>query len=1788
MKRIKISSTETIQKRSFLIYKKIFTTNIILLLLITTTFAGGLTNTSQETTITTQLLSQESKTLTFTYEFSSIEPVQTEDGLIISIDGLDHHYNAGAPILPQQTVKILIPKDHDVDSIKVKPGAELLLPMQYDIAPAQKVVPLSYDGLITLVERNSSIYESSDPYPGTFYEIVSLQHSHGFKALILNLFPLQYKPTLQELIYYPNMKLEVSTILTIQSNREIRGSRMLPGDLELLLDIKNPDVLSTYTKDGGSPLGGREVEVEKQIIDPTEETFTYVIVTNEALRDAQGDYTFQDLIQSKLDKGLSATIVTVEEIEACHDYWWNGDFGDGEPLYNDTQCHIRNFIKDAYENWETEYILLGGDGDGEDVGGESGDNIIPVRIIDEGSSDPIPSDLYYSCLDGSYDSDGDGLFGEPGDGYDIDPETGEVDLFAEVYIGRAPIDSSEELSNFVMKTLAYENSDGEEYLRDVWMVGEYLGLGGVADYGAFYKEEIRTGSSNHGYSTDGIPDLYNVSTLYDLDWEEPGWPKSEILSIINDSVHFINHLGHGNNFKIMKLYEPVRPLDENTFVECHDITENLTNDQYFFGYSQACFSGSFDNKWPEQWGGQYLEYDCITEHLVGAEHGAFAMIANTRYGLGMVGSTDGPSQNYDREFFDALFGENIRQLGAVNQDAKEDNIGKLGNLGMRYCYFEITLFGDPELSIKDPPLRDHDVKVAAIDAPDYFWYNSSVDINTTISNQGLNDEIEVLVNFSIDGNPINSTIIPVLQSQESVDLSVHWSHEIPGIYEITIAVEPVPGEEYLVNNMRNTSIIVVDQKPLKACVLDGFAADFMGYKYDIINEQWPDYGNIPITVDWYTLNKADITYEDIAATEADLLIIDSSFLHEIFNWEFTWNEINAIIQYISEGHGLLMMFITFGGNNDLLLPLVGLTTGPSSLEDHSVQSYEDETHILYDTLPLFNNMLNPCTIPGLIAIPPDNEWNENELDQAIYTAITTRDEQEIGAMTFNRNHAVYISQLLDEIAEDHTSKQLLYNAIVFSSKPARGVWTYTLRSSYQGIVGQPLQFQSWTGGGQPPYTWHWDFGDGNISDEQNPIHYYYQHGNFTVNLTVTDAQDMIATDTTQAIIAKPDPLTINVSGHDGVVGQEIYFESQVNGGAPPYTWHWEFGDGNVSSLEDPIHIYQQPVEYNVSLTVIDYFNEMAEANTTVTIEIPGALDVDIHGPYNGVIFKPIQFYSDVLGGVPPYSWLWEFGDNTNSSLQNPRHIYNTTGQHNITLTITDFVQNISINTTFANISDSSTEGEGWPMFRQNPAHTAFVDELGPDENDVLWSTNLGCFFNSPSVANGVAYVGSYYDDGKLHAVNATTGEELWNYSTNRIVRGAPTICEDVVYIGANYGSKLFAIYTNGTRKWELILHGGVSTSPLVVNDIVYIGTESLPNTKIYAVDAQHGHELWNFSTNGTVDSTPAYAKGIIYVGSYDDRIYALNAINGSKIWEYDTGGSVGSSPAVDNGVVYVGVGYPEKKVLALDALNGSKIWEYDTGGSVGSSPAVAHGMVYIGSGDNNIYALDALNGTKIWNYTTDDSVRSSPAVSRTMVYVGSDRTLYALNAFTGEKIWSYHNSGHRSSPALYEGRLYVVFLRSLYAFEPDYTNAAPDVPLEPSGPVKVYAGYMVNYSTTTTDPDGDHVYYQWHWGGDGDSEWFGPFESGEEVSMAHSFSTTGNHWIKVKAKDTHNEESGESDSLLVYVVQPGDTDYDGDVDTTDLLILLGSWGDEGGPADINYDGIVNVEDLLILLGNWTG
>ena len=208
------------------------------------------------------------------------------------------------------------------------------------------------------------------------------------------------------------------------------------------------------------------------------------------------------------------------------------------------------------------------------------------------------------------------------------------------------------------------------------MVGEHLGFGGVSDYAAAMMDQNVDGSSEDGYTTVGIPtSIYTVDRLYERDMS---WSRSTLASRINNGVHIINHLGHGSPGYAMKFYSS-------------DILSYMNNTDHCFVYSQTCLAGHFDGT------------DCWAEYMtIKSDNGGFAVVMNARYGWGSGYTTDGPSQRFNREFWDAVFNpeENKNHLGMANQDSKEDNLYRISQNCMRWCYYELNLFGDPTIAIK--------------------------------------------------------------------------------------------------------------------------------------------------------------------------------------------------------------------------------------------------------------------------------------------------------------------------------------------------------------------------------------------------------------------------------------------------------------------------------------------------------------------------------------------------------------------------------------------------------------------------------------------------------------------------------------------------------------------------------------------------------------------------------------------------------------------------------------------------------------------------------------------------------------------------------------------------------------------------------------------------------------------------------------------------------------------------------------------------------------------------------
>ncbi len=1112
-------------------------------------------------------------------DFSFTEPVITE----VNVSNTTYHKvvmnesqtfgGFGLPLLPAKTMKILLPQKGVLKSISIDFSGNTSFGEGYNVILWSESENFS-EGQN---ESNETYFNATLPFPEELYDNFGISNFRGYAILLVNLYPVHYIGDTGEIYYYENMTIKIKTEDTGKINPFFRG---LSQD-EKIMKQKVDDYSMEYTYTTVSTPPGNS-----SIVDPSK-NFTMVVITREKFVDAKPPLwykrnwcTFQNLVNHKNSIGINTTIVTIEDILECPEYHWNGIYGDNESLnrsyyndsliesiFNDTQCHIRNFIKDAYLNWNISYVLLGGD-----TSDWIGREILPARYLwahwKPFCMPPVPeiinlpSDLYYACLDGSFNDDNDkhysastpySYWGTPLDGvgdfwepirqknyyaeiessnydncfgvglstpqvdlsnyssvqyfyinftYDFeapaednvygnfsiysggnnvstshhdywkklnkgkrfftkryglsditdiskvyilfnytdninsikasfnvdnlsievdnevvfeegfeDPwvEDGNgnlappgweqilysqnegkwiqehywegVDLDAEVYVGRAPVGGKKEVSNFVWKTIKYENlTSNDPCLAKVLLVGTILIYDESPDnciFGGDFCDQLIDYYNSSGYNTTGIPNnTYNISKLYEKLWPDYWWPKNRLLKNLTGNLNFIHNDCHGTTCAIIsKKYKSELQRTVNKLGRFDAIT--LGNDKPFFLSSQSCLVGAFDNYYlngPFGLSGSpgfYLLFDCLGECLtVKTKQGAFAVRMNARYGI--VGSNES-SQILDRLFFHEIFndyvnnGSSVHELGRANQDSKYRVINRVKaqatptnkiNQDCRVIFFGLNLLGDPSVVLKIP------------------------DTNNSGSNKPATPKY----------------------SDSSEKLYTFYT---------------------------NTS----DPE-----------GDKVSYKF-----KWD-------------------------------------------NHECLWTE-----YYNSGENASKTMWI------------------PSGTHQIRVKSRD-----------IFLN---------------ESDWSDP-------LSVT---------VPFNSN--------MDMV-----------------SSPV--------------VLGKETQFygQALQGATLPVLTWNYTFGDGNYSEQQNTNHTYGAVGTYNVTLTVTDSQDITSnvTKIVKVVILKSD---INSSSDHGDPTETISFNDLSGGHYNISSWYWDFGDGNTSNNQNTSHAYAGEGVYNVSLNVTD-----AESNTNVSYQ----------------------------------------------------------------------------------------------------------------------------------------------------------------------------------------------------------------------------------------------------------------------------------------------------------------------------------------------------------------------------------------------------------------------------------------------------------------------------------------------------------------------------------------------------------------------------------------------------------
>ncbi len=156
-----------------------------------------------------------------------------------------------------------------------------------------------------------------------------------------------------------------------------------------------------------------------------------------------------------------------------------------------------------------------------------------------------------------------------------------------------------------------------------------------------------------------------------------------------------------------------------------------------------------------------------------------------------------------------------------------------------------------------------------------------------------------------------------------------------------------------------------------------------------------------------------------------------------------------------------------------------------------------------------------------------------------------------------------------------------------------------------GEAPEAVSFRTATTNGSAPYLSSWNFGDGSNGTGGQPVHVYSGSGTFRVSVVVKDSAGATGTASTNVTVIAAVHATVTASRSSGVAPVAVSFTALVTGGAAPYSYLWDFGDGSTGNdLAAPTHTYIEVGNFTVHVEVRDLYGKTT--NATLLVRITGA------------------------------------------------------------------------------------------------------------------------------------------------------------------------------------------------------------------------------------------------------------------------------------------------------------------------------------------------------------------------------------------------------------------------------------------------------------------------------------------------------------------------------------------------------------------------------------------------------
>jgi len=265
-------------------------------------------------------------------------------------------------------------------------------------------------------------------------------------------------------------------------------------------------------------------------------------------------------------------------------------------------------------------------------------------------------------------------------------------------------------------------------------------------------------------------------------------------------------------------------------------------------------------------------------------------------------------------------------------------------------------------------------------------------------------------------------------------------------------------------------------------------------------------------------------------------------------------------------------------------------------------------------------------------------------------------------------------------------------------------------------------------------SWNWNLGDSTISTDTNIAHLYADTGNFLINLLVT-ASNGCSNELNQSIRIHDLPVAGFVSSQ-GCSDQPVVFTDLSFSSDDTITWWtWHFGDPgsgafDTSYLQNPTHIYSSPINYSVEQIV----STSSGCKDTITLPLnifqSPVAQFSYDSICNGI---PVNFTDNSIGTIT--SWKWDFNNGDTSNQKNPTYLFDSSGFHSVTLTVTDL--NGCPDTTMNDVYVKSNPIAGYYVQYPCDNTTSIFIDTSSVSNSTIVNWNWEIDFNDYAVQNPI-------------------------------------------------------------------------------------------------------------------------------------------------------------------------------------------------------------------------------------------------------------------------------------------------------------------------------------------------------------------------------------------------------------------------------------------------------------------